>query len=96
MRKVRVTILAVFGVAALAAWLRFHPTGPPPPPPPEAPCKWDWMIDPTMDCSKKCGPSYTGVAVQATEHGKTYYYCCHKGYELRGNDTTGYTCKWNP
>ena len=95
MRKVGVTIVAVIGVAALAAWLLFPLTRHAHLP--QDPCKWDPAIDPTMDCSKKCGASYTGLnPVQAKEHGVLYYFCCHKGYELRGNDTTGYTCKWNP
>jgi hypothetical protein len=86
MRKVRVALLAVLGVAALAAWLYFHPPRHSNTPPPEAPCKWDPMTDGSVDCVKKCGASYTGVtAVQSTDkNGKTWYYCCHKGYTLRG------------
>jgi len=92
MRKVRVTLLAV--TAAITIWVLFpilrrsqHP--------PLPACKFDTSIDKTVDCPKRCGPTYDGITETRTEKTgityTTYYCCCPKGYKV---GASGQTCYW--
>jgi len=59
-----------------------------PPPPTVPPCKWDPDLVPLADqtCDKQCtNPLYKGgLGNQAFINGKTWIYCCPKGYTSTG------------
>ena len=93
MSKFRVALLGIIGLAVLtlAVWLYLQNWSPPPP---VRPCKWDPTLFPPSDntCYKRCGPPYTpeDSPVQAAISGKTYLFCCPKGYTAKfaNNDVT--------
>jgi len=78
--------LVVFTVAVLL-YLQNWRFGKLPPANAVHPCRWDpALFSPSENtCYKRCGPPNTpdDSPVQATINGKTYLFCCPRGYTAR-------------